>query len=131
MGPMTPSSEARTLKPVSLDVSLSHIAAYAEITRDWNPIHLDEEFAKSTPMGGIIAHGSMSLNMIWQSLALSLGADALPRITLDARFLKPVRPGDQVQAGGEWSAEFGGWNVWVKNGSEEMVIAGTALMEGA
>lgn len=124
MGPMT-----RTLKPVSLDVSPGSIAAYAEITRDWNPIHLDEEFAKTTRMGGIIAHGTMSLNLIWQSLALSLGAEALSRITLDARFIKPVRPGDQVEAGGEWSADAGGWNVWVKTGSGEIVISGTALLD--
>ena len=127
MGPMT--QMTRVLKPVSLDVSPGSIAAYAEITRDWNPIHLDEEFARSTPMGGIIAHGTMSLNLIWQSLALSLGADALPRISLDARFIKPVRPGDQVQAGGEWSPDAGGWNVWVKTGTGEVVITGTALLD--
>lgn len=131
MGPMTRNPHARTLTPVSLEASLGNIAAYAEISRDWNPIHLDEEFARSTPMGGIIAHGTMSLNLIWQSLTLSLGADALQRVTLDARFLKPVRPGTQVRAGGEWSEEAKGWNVWVKTDAGEVVIAGTALMDSA
>jgi len=43
-----------TLKPVRLAVSADAIKAYAGITGDFNPIHVDPEFAAKTPMGGDI-----------------------------------------------------------------------------
>lgn len=98
------------------------IDVYAKITGDFNPIHLDPAFAATTPMRGIIAHGTMSLGLVWQMIALNLGtrADAA-RMTV--RFVAPVRPGDRIVAGGSEESD-GRLSIWVKNQKDEIVIHG-------
>ena len=94
----------RTLAPVRLRVDMPAILAYAEITGDFNPLHVDPVFAATTPMGGVIAHGTMSLNLLWQSIARTFGADVAAESAIDVRFARPVRVGDVVEAGGTESA---------------------------
>src|SRR5437868_2242664 len=104
-----------TLQAARLTVHMPVIAAYAELSNDFNPIHLDPEFAARTPMGGVIAHGTMSLGLIWQALQRSLGADAFEGAELDIRFIKPVRLGEALVAGGQLRAgEHGVYDVWVR-----------------
>jgi acyl dehydratase len=120
------------LESITMKVDRAAILAYAGITGDFNPIHVDPEFAAKTPMGGVIAHGTLSLNLIWQSLAASFGTDALRGASLDIRFAKPVRDGDTVQAGGRLSdGEPGLCDVWVRNQDGLNVIEGTARLKVA
>jgi acyl dehydratase len=120
---------ARTLQPVRLRVDMPAILAYAAITDDFNPIHVDPAFAAKTPMGGVIAHGTMSLNLLWQAIALTFGADAVARGALDVRFARPVRVGDALEAGGAESAtQPGTLEVWVRNQDGVAVIEGTATV---
>lgn len=122
---------ALELKPVVLLVDRAAIRRYADITGDFNPIHVDPEFAAKTPMGGPIAHGTLSLNLLWQSLAATLGASALPGAILDIRFSRPVREGDKVEAGGRARADAPGtFDVWVRNPKGESVIEGSVTMKG-
>ena len=118
-----------SLKPVALTVDRQAILAYARITGDFNPIHVDPEFAASTPLGGVIAHGTLSLNLIWQSLAATFGSQAMRGAAIDVRFAKPVRENDRVEAGGRRSTnEPGRFDVWVKNQDGIAVIEGTATL---
>ena len=113
------------LTDVSLTVDQAKIRQYAEITDDFNPIHLDAEFAARTPMKGVIAHGTMSMNLIWQAIAATFGTDAAVGAELDIRFIRPVRLGDVVTAGGEALSEGGGrFKVWVRNQAGDPVIEG-------
>jgi 3-hydroxybutyryl-CoA dehydratase len=117
-----------TLAPVSLTISQALIREYAELTQDFNPLHLDARFAAATPMGGIIAHGTLSMNLIWQSLAETLGERA-QQATLDVKFMRPVRVGDRVTARGHADAAVPGqYIVWVENQRGEQVIAGTVVL---
>lgn len=119
----------RTLNTVRLQVDMPAILAYAEITDDFNPLHVDPEFAATTPMGGVIAHGTMSLNLVWQALAQTFGASAACTSTVDVRFARPVRVGDTVEAGGVESASHpGSFEVWVRNQDGIAVIEGTATV---
>lgn len=113
------------LQTVSRCIDRQAIRLYAEASNDFNPIHIDPEFASRTPMGGIIAHGMLSLNLIWQSLRKTLGDDGA-RATLEVRFVKPVREGDVITASGQSMAD-GRFEVWVKNQAGETVIGGTAV----
>ena len=54
------------LRATSLVITPTAIEAYAHLTQDFNPIHLDPEFAARTPMGSVIAHGTMSIGLMWQ-----------------------------------------------------------------
>jgi len=72
--------------------------AYADASGDHNPIHIDESFAKTTPMGGTIAHGMLVLSFISEMLAGAFGERWLASGSLDVRFRAPARPGDTVTA---------------------------------
>ena len=62
-----------SLHPVTLTVDQAAILLYAQITDDFNPIHVDPEFAATTPLGQVIAHGMLSANLIIQAIALRFG----------------------------------------------------------
>jgi acyl dehydratase len=115
-----------------MQVDRAAIRRYADITQDYNPLHLDPEFAARTPMGGIIAHGTLSLSLLWQSLAATFGPERIADVAMDIRFVRPVREDDWVIAGGSRSADTIDYDVWVRaegKGRSEIVIAGTATFD--
>jgi acyl dehydratase len=71
------------------------IAAYAEASGDHNPIHLDDDFARTVGLPGIIAHGMLQMGLMATVAAQAAGApDRLRR--LYCRFAGMVVPGDTV-----------------------------------
>ena len=114
------------LQTSSLLVTAEAIQTYAELSNDFNPLHVDAEFAGTTPMGRQIAHGTLSLCLIFQCIQRNFGAAALAQVALDVRFVKPVFIGDTVTAGGEANSEQPGhWHVWVKGGDGVERIVGS------
>jgi 3-hydroxybutyryl-CoA dehydratase len=81
-------------------VTQAHINRYAEASGDFNPIHLDPEFARRTPAGGTIAHGMLILAYVSEFMAVNFGSAWLSGGRLSARFKTPARPGDTVTVGG-------------------------------
>lgn len=75
-------------------VTRVQIARYAGAVGDFNPIHLDEEFARAAGMPSVIAHGPLTLTLAIDSLVSQVGAGALRRF--DARLRAPVVPGDTL-----------------------------------
>ena len=118
----------RRLQPRSLNVTQARIDRYARLTADPNPIHLDAAFAATTEMAGIVAHGTLSMNLLWQALEATFGQDAALGAVLDIRFLRPVRVGDRVTAEGEPDQDPGLWQVRVVDRAGRIVIAGTARL---
>ena len=111
------------LQTATLKVDAATIRAYAELTDDFNPIHLDPEFAATTPLGGVIAHGTLSVCLLWQALFRSFGEQVFDGLDLDIRFVKPVRIGETLLAGGEPTGTDGSYGVWVRgdDGSDRVV----------
>ncbi len=70
------------------------INLYAKASRDFNPIHIDEEFARKTPLGGTIAHGMLILAYVSQMMTNSFGKEWLTGGRLNVRFKAPARPGE-------------------------------------
>jgi len=79
-------------------VTQEQIQEFADLTGDFNPIHLDPEFARQTVMRGTIAHGlfcaSLLAGMAWE-VGL-LGRNILALESSNNNFLQPVKPGDLV-----------------------------------
>jgi acyl dehydratase len=71
--------------------SREQIARYAEASGDRNPIHLDDDFARSVGLPGVIAHGLLQMGL----LARVAGPPSRLR-RLSCRFAGMVRPGDTV-----------------------------------
>lgn len=72
------------------------IAAYAEASGDSNPIHLDESFARSVGLPGVIAHGLLQMGVLAVVAAEAAGGPAKLR-RLSCRFAGMVEPGDAVE----------------------------------
>jgi 3-hydroxybutyryl-CoA dehydratase len=101
------------------------IHRFAVLSDDFNPIHVDREFAAASPMGGIIAHGPMSLGLLFQAVRSSLHEQHAQHIAVDVRFRRPVRENDRITAGGELRAGHENtYDVWVKNQKGEVVVEG-------
>lgn len=113
----------KQLGPVEKLCDFEAIHRFAVLSNDFNPIHVDREFAASTPMGGLIAHGPMSLGLILQVLQGTLNTAEL---TLDVYFRAPVRENDLIIARGELVDGSSAYAVWVKNQKGEVVVEGIA-----
>jgi 3-hydroxybutyryl-CoA dehydratase len=119
----------RLLETATLSVQPAAIRAYAELTQDFNPIHLDPAFAAATPMRGVIAHGTMSICLLWKALFRSFGAGAFHELELDIRFVRPVRVGETLTAGGRQSADDPrSYEVWVRAEDGEDRLAGSVRL---
>ena len=87
--------------PLSRQVTQEGIRRYAEASGDYNPIHIDEEYARTTPFGGTIAHGMLVLAYLSEMMAVAFGLDWLAGGRLKVRFRAPARPGDPLTARAE------------------------------
>ena len=78
-------------------VTQETINRYADISGDYNPIHVDEEAAAASEFGGTIAHGPIALQTFFRSLTEWLESPAPPAGTvINITFRAPTRPGDTI-----------------------------------
>jgi 3-hydroxybutyryl-CoA dehydratase len=76
------------------------VRQFAEVSGDYNPIHLDEEFAKNTRFGKRIAHGMLSGAFISAVLGNEFKNRKIVYLSQTMRFTAPVFLGDTVTAMG-------------------------------
>jgi 3-hydroxybutyryl-CoA dehydratase len=76
------------------------IRKFAEVSGDFNPIHLDEEVARKTPFGRRIAHGMLSGAFISALFATEFEKRKVIYLSQSLRFVAPVFIGDTVTATG-------------------------------
>jgi acyl dehydratase len=72
------------------------IARYAAASGDHNPIHLDDEFARSVGLPGVIAHGMLQMGILANLAVSAAGGDPRRVRRLGVRFAGMVLPGDEV-----------------------------------
>ena len=94
-------NEGMSLPEIKRSVIQENINLYAEASQDFNPIHIDEEFAKKTPLGGTIAHGMLILAYVSQMMTAAFGRSWLVGGKLNVRFRNPARPGDTITVSGK------------------------------
>ncbi len=76
-------------KTVTVQVTDKMIRQFAEMSGDFNPIHLDEEYAKKTRFGRRIAHGMICGALISRALAMELEGGGI-YLSQNMKFLQPV-----------------------------------------
>jgi 3-hydroxybutyryl-CoA dehydratase len=82
----------------SLTITDETIRAFAEVTGDTNPVHLDDNFAAGTRFGRRIAHGMIAAGLISAALANDLPGPGTVYLNQTLKFKLPVYPGDTVTA---------------------------------
>lgn len=74
------------------------INSFAEVLADKNPLHIDEEFARSRGFATTIAHGRLTLSYMTDFLTRTFGKEWLESGVLDVKFTAPVLSGEMVKA---------------------------------
>jgi acyl dehydratase len=74
----------------------AEIRRYAEASGDRNPIHLDDEFARSVGLPGVIAHGMLQMGRLSNLAVAAAGGDPRRVRRLGVRFAGMVLPGEEV-----------------------------------
>ena len=87
----------RPFPAVTHVVGQEAIDRYAELSGDFNPLHVDPQYAAAGPFGTVVAHGPVGLQAIFEALTTWLGTDRLPPgVMVDVSYRGPVRVGDHV-----------------------------------
>lgn len=77
-------------------VSEDDLLLFARASGDLNPLHLDEEYAATTPFKQRIAHGMFTGGLISAALAMDLPGPGTIYLSQDLQFKRPVCIGDQL-----------------------------------
>jgi acyl dehydratase len=109
------------------------LTRYAGASLDFNPIHQDAEFARAAGMGGVFAHGMLSMGWVGQALTDWAGAGSVRK--LGVRFAALVRLHDTVTCTGRVIAKsekdelrLVEVEVWAENQKREKVVTGKATL---
>jgi 3-hydroxybutyryl-CoA dehydratase len=82
-------------------VSEQDVIDFARVSGDYNPLHMDEDYAKTTQFKGRIAHGALSASYISAILGNDLPGPGAVFMELNLKFVRPVRIGDTVTSTAE------------------------------
>ena len=109
------------------------LTRYAGASGDFNPIHQDDEFAKAAGMGGVFAHGMLSMGFVGQVVTDWAGAGQVRK--LGVRFAGLVRLKDTVTCRGRVLAKSSkddvnlvDLEVWAENQKGEKVVTGKSTV---
>jgi acyl dehydratase len=109
------------------------LTCYAGASGDFNPIHQDEEFARAAGMGGVFAHGMLSMGFVAQALTDWAGPGSVRK--LGVRFTALVRLKDTVTCQARVLAKTAQDDrhlveveVWAANQRGERVVTGRATL---
>ena len=120
------------VKPAVQQIQLTR---YAGASGDFNPIHQDDAFARAAGMGGVFAHGMLSMGFVAQSVTDWAGAGRVRKIAV--RFAALVRLGDVITCRGKVlekrPAKSGhdhdvDLELWAENQKGEKVVTGRATV---
>lgn len=100
-------------------ITETDVYQFAGISGDFNPVHVNEEYAKRTPFKTRIAHAPIATSLIAPILGLKLPGLGTIAVESRTRYLAPVKFGDTVTAVGE---------VIVKDESKNLVTIRTTFI---
>ncbi|MDR2820237.1 MAG: MaoC family dehydratase [Desulfovibrio sp.] len=108
------------------------VRKFADVSNDNNPLHLDEDFAKTTTFGRRIAHGMISAGLISAVLGTQLPGMGTVYMSQSLKFRRPVFLGDTLTAWAEVQEKIDAkkriiLKTWVENQNGETVVEGEAL----
>jgi len=81
---------------VRYKITNEQIKEYAELSFDHNPLHVDEDFANKSFFKGIIAHGTIPLAYIYESIFKYFRVSWIDDLIMNIKLIAPVRPNDTV-----------------------------------
>lgn len=83
---------------VSRTITDTDLRNFSGVSGDTNPMHLNEEYARKTPFGGIIVHGMLTASLLSAVIGTKLPGPGCIYMHQTLKFLAPVRVGETVYA---------------------------------
>lgn len=90
--------EMGMIRSLSKVVTDEDIEMFAQVSTDFNPVHMDDDYARDTIFEGRIAHGMLTAGLISAVIGEQLPGHGTVYMGQSLKFLAPVRPGDMVVA---------------------------------
>ena len=81
-----------------LRIGADHVAKYAEITGDFNPLHFDQTFAQNTKFGRLVAQGGLTTGLLHALVAMDMPGPGTVFLSQSWKFTAPVFIGDTITA---------------------------------
>ena len=85
----------------SVTVTEAHLVLGSGLFGDFNPLHVNEEFAKRSMFGTRILHGPFTSALVSAPVGMYFAGTALAYLEHSCRFKAPVRPGDTLTS--DWT----------------------------
>lgn len=82
----------------SMTVTPDHIAAFAELSGDYNPLHFDEAFVAGTRFGRLVAQGGLTTGLLHALVAMDMPGPGTVFLSQNWKFTAPVYIGDTITA---------------------------------
>jgi 3-hydroxybutyryl-CoA dehydratase len=82
----------------SKTITEADIVLFAGVSGDNNALHINQEYAETTPFEGRIAHGMLTASVISAAVANKLPGPGAIYMSQSLKFRAPVKPGDTVHA---------------------------------
>jgi 3-hydroxybutyryl-CoA dehydratase len=98
---MTQSLGLKSLPSLEKEITRDQIRRYSAISGDFNPIHLDDDFAARSFFGRVVAHGMLTLAFLSEMMTQAFSHHWLETGTLKVRFKNSARPGDRLRTKGQ------------------------------
>ena len=106
----------------SKTITEEDVMKFAEVTGDFNPIHVNPEYAKTQMFGKQVAHGALSSGLISAVLGTELFGPGILYTNQTVAFKKPVFFGDTLKAVGTVKDKF-----TKKDGKMKFIICDTKV----
>jgi acyl dehydratase len=84
-----------------LTLTADHVATYAQLTGDYNPLHFDPAFAQQTKFGRLVLQGGLTTGVLHAWVAMDLPGPGTVFLSQRWSFTAPVYVGDTVTAEAE------------------------------
>ncbi len=85
----------------SLTLTAEHVAGYARLTGDYNPLHFDEAFASRTRFKTLVVQGGLTTGLLHALVAMDLPGPGTVFLSQSWKFTAPVYIGDTITADAE------------------------------
>lgn len=84
----------------TITVSEAQLILAARLFKDYNPLHMNEEYARKSIFRGRIIHGPLTAGIMAGVIGNNFTGTAIAYMEQTVKFLTPVRPGDTLTT--EW-----------------------------
>lgn len=85
----------------SLTLTAAHVATFAQLTGDYNPLHFDEKFTAGTKFGRLVVQGGLTTGLLHALVAMDMPGPGTVFLSQNWKFTAPVYIDDTITASAE------------------------------